>query len=64
MNTEDKFKWMFKEVYGDISDRFDIDVICDEDDIECCIDVKKNGNICWSVDKCTLVFKYLTKHLD
>ena len=66
MNDTCKLLWMFEQVHGwqGKSGSCYTEVVEDDDGNAVVVEVRKNGNLCWSDTKLDLVFKYLTKHLD
>jgi hypothetical protein len=62
MNEEEKLKWMFNQVHGELSGSCNL--VIDDRNGEIGAHVMKGGNLCWSTTKIDLVFDFLTMHLD
>ena len=63
MNDEEKMKWMFTEVYGELSGSCSL-VIGENEDGKQVAQCVKDDNVCWEMTKEELLFDYITKHLD
>jgi len=63
MNDEDKLMWMFTEVHGNITGACYTEIVLDDEENPIAVEVRKNGNLCWSAAKVDLMFDYLTRHL-
>jgi len=64
MNDEEKMKWMFEKVQGEMTGACYAEVTYNEDEEPDGVACMKHGNVCWSKNKTELVFDYLTRHLD
>jgi hypothetical protein len=64
MNDEQKLMWMFEQVHGKITGACYTELVLDDGENPIAVEVRKNGNLCWTATKLDLVFDYLTKHLE
>jgi len=66
MTEDEKLRWMFQAVHGDMSKSCYLEVVTSDDcdEREPGVYVMKAGNLCWNATKTDLVFDYLTRHLN
>lgn len=63
MDDEEKMRWMFKQVHGEMTGSCYTEVTYNDEGDPSGIYCMKHGNTCWGRNKTDLMFDYLTREL-
>lgn len=61
MTDKEKLLRIFREVHGDFSNSFSLEIEEDDNYTPIRVNVMKSGDLCWSADREQLLFDYITR---